>query len=166
MPVRHLLVPLLGLAACTDDPNPTSLLVVEEEVALGQVMCGWMQSSMVTIVNVGDRAANVAIAASLPNVTVTPPFSTIEPDRDQVFEVAVTLPELGTPGFVSRGDLRVTTGVAGEAELRVPVSYETAGVSVTLNSPRTVDFGEIRPSSYSAGYVSLFATNVGVPPSR
>ncbi|HEY5938856.1 MAG TPA: hypothetical protein VIU61_29590 [Kofleriaceae bacterium] len=152
-------VALVTLAACSDPP-PTSLLIVDEEVALGQVFCGSAGSGSVTIVNTGETEADVAIAPTLPRVTVSPELATIAPGEHQTFDVVVKMPELGTPGFISKGDLRVTTVVL---EYRVPLTYETAGVSVTLNSPRIVDFGELRPSSYSTSYASLFATSAGVP---
>jgi hypothetical protein len=152
-------VAVFAIAACSD-PVPTSLHFIEGEVALGQVLCGTSRSGNLTVINTGEAETDVTVVPSLPDVTVTPSFATIAPGDHQVFAVEVAMPRIGTPGWKSRGDLRV---MADDTELRVPLTYETAGVSVSPGRYRTIDFGEMRPSPYAGAYgsASLQATAVG-----
>jgi hypothetical protein len=155
------IVGLFAVAACESDPGPESLVIVESELALGQVVCGSTRSGTLTVMNPGAAATIVGVAPTLPDVTVAPNVAVIQPGEDQIFNITSRAPRIGTPGFVSRGDLRVMTG---KTELRVPLQYETAGVSVTLRGQRTVDFGELRPSFSSADGAFIETTAVGVDP--
>jgi hypothetical protein len=153
-------VTVAALAACSD-PTPTKLHFVEGEVALGQILCGTSRSGTLTVINTGDAAADVTVVPTLPDVKVTPVDATIPPGEQKIFELAVEMPPIGTPGWKSRGDLRVTTD---DAEFLVPLSYETAGVSVSLGRYRTVDFGEFPPSLQGGEYADAYfqTTAVGV----